>query len=813
MADYTLSVKVTGDAKSYESALQGAEKSTSNFKKNLSGIGGKVSSVLSSGLKASATAIAGVAGALGTASVAAIKTGSDFEAQMSRVQAISGATGQEFEDLKNQAIQLGADTSFSASSAAQGMENLAAAGFTTQEIMDAMPGLLDLAAASGEDLGLSSDIAASALRGFGLEASEAGHVADVLAANANKTNSSVADTGEALKYIAPIANACGISMEETAAAIGIMANAGIQGSQAGTTLRGALSRLAKPTDPMIAKMEELGLSFFDANGKMKSLSEMVGMLRTSMEGLTDEQKQNALVTLFGQESLSGMMALINEGEGSLIGLTEEYKNCDGAAAQAATTMQDNLKGAVEQLGGSFETLGIVMYDSISSPLKNLAIEATDAVNQLTDAFRTGGMEGLIAAGTQILTDLLIGVANALPNVITTAAQVIQSLIDNLNANLPQILAAGADILTSLISGIASLIPSLASLGLNIITSLVSYIITNLPKIVEAGETLFADFTTAIKEKLPDLVESGGEMISNLLNGLIDSAPDIISQASDMMLDWLDAVWTAFPRVLEAGADIILNLFNGLVDNAPDIIAQAGEMLIDYIAEIGKHLPEILETGGKVIGKLLAGIIKAVPDLISEIPEIISKIQKKFSEVDWADIGEKIIEGIKGGISAIGSELADVLKSPINGIIGLVNGAISALNSLSVTIPDWVPGVGGSTFGVNLPTIPYLAHGTDNWAGGFAYMNEGGRGELTYLPDGAQVIPHDISVQYAKESARVNAAAEPLNLDGILNGMIIQVVNNTSVDGTPLKETVSDYTIRKIGNQQRAYGRSKGVAYA
>ena len=394
MADYTLSVKVTGDAKSYESALQGAEKSTSNFKKNLSGIGGKVSSVLSSGLKASATAIAGVAGALGTASVAAIKTGSDFEAQMSRVQAISGATGQEFEDLKNQAIQLGADTSFSASSAAQGMENLAAAGFTTQEIMDAMPGLLDLAAASGEDLGLSSDIAASALRGFGLEASEAGHVADVLAANANKTNSSVADTGEALKYIAPIANACGISMEETAAAIGIMANAGIQGSQAGTTLRGALSRLAKPTDPMIAKMEELGLSFFDANGKMKSLSEMVGMLRTSMEGLTDEQKQNALVTLFGQESLSGMMALINEGEGSLIGLTEEYKNCDGAAAQAATTMQDNLKGAVEQLGGSFATLGIVMYDSISSPLKNLAIEATDAVNQLTDAFRTGGMEGL-----------------------------------------------------------------------------------------------------------------------------------------------------------------------------------------------------------------------------------------------------------------------------------------------------------------------------------------------------------------------------------------------------------------------------------
>lgn len=166
--------------------------------------------------------------ALAGVSTAAIKVGSDFEAQMSRVKAISGATGEEFEKLKNQAIQLGADTAFSSTQAAEGMENLAAAGFATNEIIEAMPGLLDLAAASGEDLANSSDIAASTLRGFGLAASDAGHIADVLAENANRTNSSVAETGEAMKYIAPLARAAGISMEETAAAIGIMANAGIQ---------------------------------------------------------------------------------------------------------------------------------------------------------------------------------------------------------------------------------------------------------------------------------------------------------------------------------------------------------------------------------------------------------------------------------------------------------------------------------------------------------------------------------------------------------------------------------------------------------
>lgn len=231
--------------------------------------------VATKGLKVAAAAITGTATALAGVATAAAKTGADFESQMSRVKAISGATGEEFEKLKAQAIELGAETSFSASQAAEGMENLAAAGFTTTETMEAMPGLLDLAAASGEDLASSSDIATSALRGFGMEASEAGHVADVLAENANRTNSSVAETGEAMKYVAPLARSAGLSFEETAAAIGIMANAGIQGSQAGTTLRGAISRLSKPTDDMQNAMDDLGISFYDADGKMKSLSDQV----------------------------------------------------------------------------------------------------------------------------------------------------------------------------------------------------------------------------------------------------------------------------------------------------------------------------------------------------------------------------------------------------------------------------------------------------------------------------------------------------------------------------------------------------------
>lgn len=428
---------------------------SSGIEKGLS----KLGSITAKGMKAATVAITGTAAALGGVAAAAIKVGSDFESQMSRVKAISGATGEEFEQLKAQAMQLGADTSFSASQAAEGMENLAAAGFTTSEIMNAMPGLLNLAAASGEDLASSSDIAASTLRGFGLAASDAAHVADVLAANANRTNSSVADTGEAMKYIAPLARAAGLSLEETAAAIGIMANAGVNGSQAGTSLRGALSRLSKPTKDMSEAMDELGISFYDSNGKMKSLTEQVGMLRQATEGMTDEQKNNYLVTLYGQEALSGMLALINEGEGSLGELTEAYRSCDGEAQKAAETMQDNLSGALEQLGGSAETLGLAFYNSVADNLKNAAKTATESINNITDSFNNGGLNEAIQTAGDEFANLAIEAASHAPEMVDTAVDFIESFASGIASNKGRILGAAGEMAESMASGLAELLPS------------------------------------------------------------------------------------------------------------------------------------------------------------------------------------------------------------------------------------------------------------------------------------------------------------------------------------------------------------------
>lgn len=315
---------------------------------------------------------------------AAVTVGNSFEAQMSRVQAIAGATKDELKLLTEQAVQLGAETSFGASEVAQGMENLASAGFTTKEIMEAMPGMLDLAASSGTDLATSSEIAASAIRGFGLEASNAIHIADVYAEAAARTNAQTEDMGEAMKYIAPVANTMGISLEETAAAIGIMSDAGIKGSQAGTSLRGALTRLTKPTDKMLGIMEDLGLEFYDNNGKMKSLTEMTAMLQEKTKGLTDEQKQNALTILFGTESLSGMLSLINRGSDELSTMTNAFKKCNGAASKMADTMLDNTSGAIEEMKGAFESAGIAIQQALAPEIRDLAKKVQNLVDDFND---------------------------------------------------------------------------------------------------------------------------------------------------------------------------------------------------------------------------------------------------------------------------------------------------------------------------------------------------------------------------------------------------------------------------------------------
>ncbi|MEV3552915.1 phage tail tape measure protein [Paenibacillus larvae] len=279
--------------------------------------------------------------------VAVVKQAADFEQQMSKVKAISGATGDDFQRLNETARHLGAVTKFTATQAGEGMEYLALAGWKTNDIISAMPGMLDLAAAGALDLGRAADIVSDTMQAFGLDASTATHAADVFAYAQANANTNVEQMGEAMKYLSPIAHALGWSLEESSAATMSLANSGLKGSIAGQAFASSLARLAKPTKRMAGLMKETGMEFFDAQGKMKSMPELVAEIEKGTKGMTEQQRSAALSILFGAEAYKHWAILLDTGSGKLKDMTKNLQNCDGTAEQMSKTMIDNLYGSIE----------------------------------------------------------------------------------------------------------------------------------------------------------------------------------------------------------------------------------------------------------------------------------------------------------------------------------------------------------------------------------------------------------------------------------------------------------------------------------
>ena len=427
---------------------------TDGFKSGVS----KLGSIAKTGLTAATAAIGAVSAALTTAGGYAIKVGSDFEAGMSQVAAISGATGEELDALTEKAKEMGAKTKFSATESAEAFNYMAMAGWKTEDMLNGIEGIMDLAAASGEDLAMVSDIVTDALTAFGMEAKDSGHFADVLAAAASNSNTNVGKMGYTFKYVAPIAGAMKYSIEDTAVAIGLMANAGIKGEQAGTSLRGMLTRLVKPTDAVAGAMEELGICMTNADGSMRPLDDVIGDLRTSFSKLSDSEKTYYAATIAGQEAMSGMLAIVNASESDFNKLTAAINGADGAAKTTAETMQDNLKGAIEELSGSAETLGLEIYEELQTPLKEAALKGVEYVNQITEAFQSGGLEAAVMEAGNIFGELAVKAAEQAPKMIDAAVNFVQSFIQGIADNKDKLLTAAKNIVSALVNGLVKLLP-------------------------------------------------------------------------------------------------------------------------------------------------------------------------------------------------------------------------------------------------------------------------------------------------------------------------------------------------------------------
>jgi TP901 family phage tail tape measure protein len=379
-----------------ELGMNGWNESISQAQNDLQQTGGIAAQAAADLGKISAAAL-GLGSALAVGVGASVKTAADFEAQMDRVKAIAGATDEEFKNLEKAALDLGASTSKSASEIALGFENMAAMGFTANEIIGAMPGVIAAAEASGSDMAQTADVMASTLNIFGMEASNATKVADILAKVANISAASLTDMQYALKYAGPPAAALGISLEELSASIGIMTNAGMGGEQAGTTLRAALLGLLDPSEENSKLMQKMGVAITDAKGNFVGLSELVQNLSDSMKGQTETQKAATLSALVGTEAVSGMLSLMSAGPSTIDQMTQSLQESAGASAEAAKIMKENLNGSVDELLGSLESLGISVGQEFLPLLTDFAKAATEVVGGL-DEMELSNIKGAIAFG-------------------------------------------------------------------------------------------------------------------------------------------------------------------------------------------------------------------------------------------------------------------------------------------------------------------------------------------------------------------------------------------------------------------------------
>ena len=627
---------------------------------------------------------------------AAVSVGNSFEKQMSRVQAIAGATKEELKQLTDQAMDLGAETSFSATQVAEGMENLASAGFETQEIIEAMPGLLDLAASSGADLATSSEIAASAIRGFGLEASSSAHIADVFAEAAARTNAQTEDMGEAMKYIAPIANTMGLKIEEVAAAIGIMSDAGIKGSQAGTSLRGALVRLTKPTDKMLGVMEDLGISFYDNEGKMKSLTEMISMLQDATKGLTDEQKQNALTILFGTESLSGMMSLINRGSKDLADMTKSFEDCDGAAQNMADTMLDNTAGSIEEMTGAIESLAIKVQQMLAPYITKAANKIQELINKLMELPESTQKTILAIAGIATIVGpllLILGKMISSVSIISEALSSFTGWIASTSAGL----TGFSRILTVLTGPVGIVIGVITALA-----GVFTYLYNTNEQFKSKSQETWTNLVELFQNTVMPVINNFKNLIMSVINTVISILQQLWSFVEPFfteMFTWLMDFWN------NTGSKIFENVM-GFVNGLIDLVSMIWN---NVISPIINFLVQNLQPSFSVVFGVISGVVQGFGNTIGSIIQSVTGILKgiiDFITGVFSGNWEKAWNGVRDIFSNIVSGLGTIIKAPINAIISAVNGLIGGLNNMKV--PDWVPGIGGK--GINIPKIPQLAKG-------------------------------------------------------------------------------------------------------
>ena len=661
---------------------------------------------------------------------AAVKTATDFETGMSEVKAISGATGSEFDALREKAIEMGAKTKFSASDSADAFKYMAMAGWDASAMMDGIAGVMDLAAASGEDLATTSDIVTDALTAFGLQASDSAHFADVLAQASSKSNTNVGLMGETFKYVAPVAGALGYSVEDTAVAIGLMANSGIKGSQAGTALRSTITRLAKPVGEAKDAVEQLGISITNADGTMKPLSQTMLELREKFAGLTEEQKAQYAAMLAGQEGMSGLLAIVNASDEDFQKLTDEINNSNGAAQDMADIMMDNTAGAIEQLKGALESAGILIGEQLTPYIRQLAEWITGLVEKF-NSLSEGEQEQIVKLGLILaaIGPVLLIFAKVI-SVVTTVMRVFRLLGTTMTAikTSVDLVKAGYTGLATQMGGIPKLVAGIST-GFGGMLAPIMAIVAVVAVLIGAFVTLWKT-NEDFRNKMTEIWNGIKTSIDNFFDGVVERI-NALGFDFENITEVIKTVWFALCDVLAPVFEGVFNTIAIILDGVFNQILSVMDIFIGLFTgnweQLGEGVKGVVSGIVELFANLGSNILSMIGDIGSEILNKLGleKAAEGFQNFfdTLSDLFGQIPELLSGAISVIVSFFTETIPNAFNSAIEAIQGFVdNVIEFFTVTVPEAF-----NTF-VN-ETIPNAINSIVQWFEQLPYMIGYAIGEL------------------------------------------------------------------------------------
>ena len=636
---------------------------------------------------------------LGNLVKSVVETGKAFDSSMSNVKAISGATAEDMEKLSAKAEEMGATTKFTATEAADAMGYMAMAGWKTEEMLGGIDGIMNLAAASGAELATTSDIVTDSLTAFGKSAEDAGRLADIMAAASSNSNTNVEMMGETFKYAAPLAGAMGYSMEDVAVATGLMANAGIKATQAGTSLRSVLTRMSTQPKEAAAAMEQLGVSLDDGHGNMKSLMQVMEELRGSFgtlkmsqadftaqmnkldaaleSGEMDENEfdeaQEELITraygaegalkaqyaamLAGKNGLSGFLAIVNSSEEDFDSLTESIYDSEGAAEEMARIMNDNLEGSLTLLSSAFDGFKKKIYDSFSAPLNDLVKQITANIMPAL----TGIVEGMPGAEDKLAD----GISNLFSNALKDAAKLLPRAVDALGAVL-------------------------GALG--------DAIVRQAPAFIDGTVDLLEQILDGVLSALPSMVKGLTRIVKALANGLTELVPHLAESIIDAIPELMDAVFDALPVILKA----LLRLTEKIAAKLPELIVKIAQYLPKLVQSVADFLVEQTPVIVQSAISIVTGLIQSLPDIMQALVDALPVLIQTLTDFiannapmvlqACLDIATALVEAAPALAEAIYPMIPQIMDALVEGVANFIPVWIDTLSRMFQMVADALPGL-------------------------------------------------------------------------------------------------------------------------